>query len=124
MTPSLGDIKNREDVVRLVDRFYDRVRRDPMLSPVFAHVDWPAHLPTMYAFWASLLLGEATYQGNPFQKHQGLSLTGAHFERWLLHFGQTVRQEFSGPKADEAVERANAIAALFKHRLGLLPTKN
>lgn len=106
-------------MVRLVDRFYDRVRLDPMLSPVFAHVDWPIHLPVMYAFWSSLLLGEASYQGNPFQKHLTLRLTVEHFDRWLELFSLTTRQEFAGPRADEAVQRAHTIASLFKHKLGL-----
>jgi hemoglobin len=119
----LKDIQSREDVVMLVDRFYDRVRRDPLISPVFAHVDWTAHLPVMYSFWSSLLLGDGSYQGNPFQKHIPLSLTSAHFDRWLELFSQTVKVEFTGVRADEAVERATMIASLFKHRLGLLPAQ-
>lgn len=106
-------------MVRLVDRFYDRVRRDPLLSPVFGHVDWPVHLPVMYAFWASILLGEASYQGNPFQKHQHLPIREQHFDRWIQLFLETVRTEFNGPKADEAVDRAVSIASVFRHRLGL-----
>lgn len=119
MSETKIDIQSREDVVRLVDRFYDRVRRDPLLSPVFSHVDWPAHLPTMYAFWASILLGEASYQGNPFQKHMNLPIREAHFDRWIDLFTQTVRAEFDGVKADEAIDRALSIASLFRHRLGL-----
>jgi hemoglobin len=119
LIPVLKDIESREDVVLLVDRFYDRVRRDPLLFPVFAHVDWPAHLPTMYAFWASLLLGEASYQGNPFQKHMSLALSADHFTKWLELFTLTVRQNFAGPRADEAIGRANTIASLFQHRLGI-----
>ncbi len=125
MTELKRDIESREDVVRLVDRFYDQVRRDPLLSPVFSHVDWPAHLPVMYSFWASILLGEGSYQGNPFQKHMNLVIREAHFDRWLELFTQTARQYFDGPRADEAVYRAQAIASLFRHRLGLsLDTAN
>ena len=119
MIPDKKDIESREDVVRLVDRFYDRVRRDPLLSPVFSHVDWPAHLPLMYSFWASMLLGERTYQGNPFHKHMNLAIKEGHFDQWLELFTQTVHNEFDGPTADEAVNRARSIAALFRHRLGL-----
>jgi hemoglobin len=119
LTESRKDIESREDVVRLVDRFYDQVRRDPLLSPVFSHVDWPAHLPVMYSFWSSILLGEGGYQGNPLQKHVGLAIQEAHFERWLALFTSTVRSNFDGPKADEAVDRAQAIASLFRYRLGL-----
>jgi len=99
--------------------FYERVRVDPLLSPVFAQVDWPAHLPTMYSFWSSLLLGDNSYQGNPFQKHIHLAIGTDHFDRWLHLFTLTVQQSFEGPKATEAIERARSIAGLFRHRLGL-----
>ena len=45
------DISDRRDVACLVNVFYDRVRADDILGPIFddiAHVDWAAHLPTMY----------------------------------------------------------------------------
>ncbi|MBL7846756.1 MAG: group III truncated hemoglobin [Cyclobacteriaceae bacterium] len=119
MGTPLPDIQNREDVQLLVDRFYDQVRRDSLLFPVFAHVDWPAHLPTMYNFWSSILLGDGSYLGNPFQKHIGLAISGEHFDRWLELFTGTVRGNFEGARADEAVARANSIAMLFRHRLGI-----
>lgn len=116
-----GDILDRDDIVRLVNRFYDRVRQDALLAPIFSHVDWPAHLPTMYEFWASLLLGEGTYRGNPLQKHLVLDIRREHFEQWLKLFGDTLEAEFRGPKADEALDRARNIASLFQHRMGLTP---
>jgi len=116
---SKTDIKSREDIVTLVDRFYDRVRRDELLSPIFSHVDWPAHLPTMYNFWASLLLGERSYQGNPMQKHLQLPIKEEHFDKWIQLFFETVQAEFEGPKALEAMDRARGIALLFRHRMGL-----
>ncbi|MBL7863521.1 MAG: group III truncated hemoglobin [Cyclobacteriaceae bacterium] len=115
----MSDITRREDIVFLVDTFYDKVIADDLLSPVFAHVDWPAHMPTMYSFWASLLLAEQSYRGNPYQKHVSLPITARHFRRWLKLFSQTVNQHFEGPKASEAIERAKAIASLFQHRMGL-----
>ncbi len=119
LNPSKTDILNREDVAKLVDMFYEQVRQDSLLSPVFSHVDWPAHLPTMYNFWSSLLLGDNSYRGNPFQKHMNLPIAGEHFDRWLLLFSKTVKENFEGQKATEALERAHAIASLFRHRLGL-----
>jgi len=114
-----GDILDQDDIVRLVNRFYDRVRQDALLAPIFSHVDWPAHLPTMYEFWASLLLGEGTYRGDPLQKHLALTVREEHFERWLKHFSDTIEAEFDGPKADEARDVAHNIASLFRHRMGL-----
>jgi hemoglobin len=62
------DITDRGDVACLVNVFYDRVRADDMLGPIFddiAHVDWPTHLPLMYDFWESVLFGTATSKGAP-----------------------------------------------------------
>ena len=114
------DITTRADVIRLVDNFYDKVKRDELLSPVFAHVDWPGHLPTMYNFWCSLLFGDQTYSGNPFMRHKGLPIDSTHFTKWLALFIETADEEFAGNRASELKQRAQSIAGVFQHRLGLL----
>ena len=56
------DIIDRRDVACLVNVFYDRIRADDMLGPIFddlAHVDWPTHLPHLDDFWESVLFGTA-----------------------------------------------------------------
>src|SRR5690242_10271511 len=51
LTMSQGfDLTDRRDVACLVNVFYDRVRDDGLLGPIFddvAHVDWATHLPRM-----------------------------------------------------------------------------
>jgi hemoglobin len=116
----LKDIGTRENVELLVNEFYEQVQKDPLLAPVFGHVDWPHHLPIMYNFWSSMLLGDQTYQGNPFHKHVGLAIRAEHFDRWLQLFTRTVDENFSGAKADEAKSRAQSIAGIFQYKLGLL----
>ena len=46
-----------DDVARLVPRFYDRVRADEILGPIFnrAIKDWPHHLAKLEAFWSSVM---------------------------------------------------------------------
>lgn len=116
----MHDLTTRLEIELLVDRFYEKVKQDELLAPVFAHVNWPQHLPVMYNFWASVLLGDRSYTGNPFQKHVPLPLTAPHFSRWLTLFNQTVAENFSGEKAEEAIARAQHIAAVFQYRLKLL----
>lgn len=118
-----GDIKDSEDIKRLVDAFYEKVNRDEFLGPIFndvAKVDWASHLPTMYRFWESMLLGEGNYQGAPFPKHAVLPVAQGHFERWLALFAETVRENFAGPKSEEATSRAICIADTFARRMGVL----
>ncbi|MDQ2656391.1 MAG: group III truncated hemoglobin [Bacteroidota bacterium] len=113
------DIATRDDIKLLVDEFYGKVQRDELIGPVFSHVDWPHHLPTMYNFWSSMLLGDQSYRGNPFQKHLPLPLSPAHFDRWLKYFRETVNEHFAGDKATEILMRAEGIAGIFQSRLGL-----
>lgn len=115
-----NDISNRQDIQTLVNNFYEKVQADELLAPVFSHVNWPHHLPIMYDFWSSMLLGDQSYRGNPFQKHLPLPIRPRHFERWLELFRQTVKENFSGEKADEVVLRAESIADVFQHRMGLI----
>ena len=114
-----SDIHSRAHIARLVETFYGKVNVDPMLAPVFSHVNWPEHLPVMVNFWASMMLGDSSYQGNPFQKHIPLAIGREHFSRWLQLFTETVDEGFAGPQAEEIKARAISIAALFQHRLNL-----
>ena len=120
MINSQPDITSESDIQLLVDGFYAKVVEDALLGPVFngfAHVDWPRHLPVMYDFWSSLLLGTTRYHGRPFPKHLLLPIGAAHFQRWLALFEATVNERFAGHKAEEAKARARGIAILFEHRL-------
>ncbi len=115
-----NDILTRSDIELLVNKFYDTVKQDTLLAPVFSRVDWPHHLPIMYNFWSSMLLGDQSYQGSPFQKHAHLAIDASHFNRWLELFTQTVDENFVGFKAEEVKSRAQNIAGIFQHKMGLL----
>lgn len=120
MAPPLPDLQAEADIVRLVDAFYSRVQADALLRPVFndvARVDWATHLPTMYDFWSSVLLGTSRYKGRPFAKHFPLPIGAAHFRQWLALFSASVDELFAGPKAADAKARAQSIGALFEHRM-------
>ncbi len=119
MAKDIKEITEREDVVLLVNYFYEKVKQDDLLGPLFAHVDWPHHLPIMYSFWSSMLLGEQSYKGNPFQKHISLAITVSHFHRWMELFNQTVDENFIGDSAIEVKDRARSIAGVWQYKLGL-----
>lgn len=117
------DILTTEQVKTLVDKFYEKVNADQLLSPVFnqeAKVDWPSHLPKMYKFWGSILLGTADYHGRPFPPHTELNIGKEHFERWMQLFLETVDENFTGEVAEIAKQRAQNIALIFQHKLGLI----
>jgi hemoglobin len=115
-----NDIINLEDIKKLVDGFYGKVRNDALLSPVFNERigdKWPQHLEKMYAFWQTILLGEHTYFGSPFPPHAKLPVTDAHFERWMELFIQTADELFAGEKATEAKVRAGKMTEMFKYKI-------
>lgn len=119
----MTDIETPADVRTLVDAFYAKVNQDELLAPVFnqiAGVDWAAHLPTMYRFWESMLFQTGGYEGAPFPKHAVLPVQQAHFARWLTLFFETVTQNFSGPKSEQAKNQALCIADTFARRMGVL----
>ncbi|MFC4352601.1 group III truncated hemoglobin [Fodinicurvata halophila] len=80
-------------IERLVRDFHGRIRRDPVLGPLFLEEldhDWDAHLERMCAFWSSEMLGTGRYRGRPIPAHQNIrTIRPAHFDRWLGLFRQS-----------------------------------
>jgi hemoglobin len=104
-----------DDNIRdLVYVFYDRVRADATLGPVFEDAlagRWDTHLPKMCRFWASLVLGTKAYRGNVQQAHQPLpGVEPKHFSHWLYLFLDTVESRYQPAAAVQFMEPALRIA--------------
>jgi hemoglobin len=99
-------------IARLVDGFYDRVRADPLIGPVFNDRidDWGPHLEQMRLFWSSVALMSGVYHGRPMPKHLPLPVDARHFDRWLELFEATARDLCPPAAADHFIERARRIA--------------
>jgi hemoglobin len=109
-----------DDIKLLVDCFYNKVREDQLLAPIFYQRigdNWAAHLEKMYRFWQTVLLGEHTYYGSPFAPHANLPVNKNHFDRWLSLFIETIDEHFSGEKAEEAKWRAERMAEMFHYKI-------
>lgn len=116
-----------EEISELVDRFYAKVRLDEEIGPIFnaAIDDWPAHLALLKNFWATVLLTDRSYKGDPLAKHLPLLLDPPHFERWLALFEETAREVMLPEHADVIIEKSHRIAQNFQsaiayHREGKL----
>jgi hemoglobin len=119
-----SDISNEDDIKKLVDNFYKRVLVDPVIGHIFTEIvalSWDKHIPIMYSFWSGVLLGSATYRGNPMQQHilmdSKVHFEPRHFDAWLGLWKETVHENFEGTVAEEAVTRANNIAALMLFKI-------
>ena len=99
-------------IQHLVYTFYDRVRADAVLEPIFAVriVDWEPHLQRMCAFWSSVTLMTGRYHGRPMQVHAPLRIDAAHFDRWLAIFTATAQDVCPTPAAELFIEKAQLIA--------------
>lgn len=120
----MHDIKDRTDIILLVDTFYDHVRNDELIGGFFnevVQIHWDAHMPTMYDFWESTLLYTNKYKGNPMTKHIALNdrktISVDHFERWLSLWTSNVDAHFQGDIAEMAKAKASQIAELMKYKI-------
>ena len=114
------DITTSDDIKTLVDTFYEKVRRDELLSPIFnerIQNRWPQHLEKMYSFLQTVLLNGQTYSGSPFPPHAQLPINHSHFEKWIELFISTIDELFKGDKSTEAKWRANKMAEIFKNKI-------
>lgn len=117
------DIRNRKDIEKLVNAFYDKIKTDEVIGYLFndvAKVNWELHLPKMYDFWENILFYTANYEGNPMVKHKELhnksTMTKAHFDHWTKLFSEAVDNLFEGPKAEEIKNRAMNIAMAMMYK--------
>lgn len=118
------DIQERKDIELLVNTFYNKVKVNETIGFIFndiAQVDWDTHLPKMHRFWASMLLGERSFRGNPMVKHFALSektpMTETQFSEWLRLFHETCDELYEGSLVNEAKKRASTIAQLMMFKI-------
>jgi hemoglobin len=104
-----------EDMIgRLVPAFYAKVRRDPMLGPIFDGAigdGWDVHLAKLCDFWSSVMLMTGRFKGRPMPVHVALPDIGpGHFARWLALFKETAEEVCPAPAAALFQARAEMIA--------------
>lgn len=105
---------SEQEIIRLVDDFYARVRADDLLGPMFErHVtDWNWHHAHLVAFWSAMLRGTRRFHGAPVSRHLEMpGLTEALFVRWMELFRKTTaacgNPELQAEADDAALRMAN-----------------
>ena len=114
-------LPDADAIARLVDAFYDKVRVDPVIGPIFNEAvhDWAEHKRLLTSFWCSVVLKAQTYRGNPMQAHRPWPIEVRHFEHWLELWGCTARELLPADEAATMVEFANRIGQSLRYGLGL-----
>lgn len=123
------DIESRADISILVNRFYDKVRKDEELGPIFNTIisDWDEHLAKLTDFWESMLFYQKKYKGNPKAAHiqvdqkQDGKIDQRHFGIWMNLWFETLDELYAGEKAELAKDRARNMGThlymkMFEHR--------
>lgn len=121
------DIANREDLLKLVSLFYEKLLADSSINYIFtdvARIDLPHHLDILVDFWDNILFQKDTYRKNAMRPHLILHrqspLQKHHFETWLRYFNESVDDLFEGEKAFLAKERALSIATVMQIKISQL----
>ena len=118
------DIENRNDLLILVKKFYEKLLADSSISYLFtdvAKINLEHHLPVLVDFWDSILFQSDTYHKNAMQPHMDLHqkspLTKHHFDNWLLYFKESVDELYTGDNAFIIKERATSIATVMQIKI-------
>jgi hemoglobin len=106
------------EIASLVELFYARVRRDPVIGPLFNQAvdDWPDHLVKLRAFWSSVMLTSGRYKGSPMGAHMrhASSIEPEMFDRWLKLWRETAREVLAQADAAAVIAKAERIAESLK----------
>ena len=126
-----ADIENRADIDKLVNLFYERVKKDKTIGFIFNEVvkmNWEKHIPLIADFWETILLDNPVYKNNAMEVHydinRKLPLQPEHFETWLQLFNETIDELFEGKKAMLAKTRAKSIAAVMQFKMNNVNNKS
>ncbi|MBB4188621.1 DUF1971 domain-containing protein [Sinorhizobium terangae] len=105
---------DEREIPKILARFYERVRADAELGPVFAVVaDWDEHLVRLSEFWSSVMLTTGRYKGNPVSMHMihAERIRPEMFDRWLALWRLTTSEMLPQHLAIEMQAKATRIAS-------------
>ncbi len=118
------DILNKKDIEKLVNLFYEKVKKDTIIGHFFnddIKVNWDKHLQVMYNFWENVVFYTGSYNGNPMQKHFDIHakhpLSMRDFNQWTTLFNESVDELFEGEKAEMIKQKALNIATVMKIKI-------
>ncbi|WP_406857071.1 group III truncated hemoglobin [Alsobacter sp. KACC 23698] len=120
VSPGAAVAIDRTLIRQVVHAFYDKVRIDPLLGPIFdgAVQDWPHHLDRLTEFWSAITLMTGGYKGDPLRAHVNLPKLGdEHFLRWLALFRSTLAEHCTPEQHLVFLSRAERIADSFRFGL-------
>lgn len=118
-----GDTGVNEAILRrVIVAFYERVKRDDRLGPVFAAIvgnDWDAHVEKVCSFWLYVTRLKSGYGSRDFMpahlKHPAIQ--ASLLPQWLHLFRQTANELCAGQVADLLIDIAKRMAVSIEMSL-------
>ncbi|MDG1711913.1 MAG: group III truncated hemoglobin [Flavobacteriaceae bacterium] len=97
----------------LMIQFYEKIRSDELLGPIFNTVikNWPEHLEHLTDFWETQLFFVGMFKGNPLKKHVEVDSQTNHFGVWLNYWFETFDFLFEGERVQVAKNRARIMGS-------------
>lgn len=102
-TVNVGGVEfSHQEINQVVDTFYTRVQKDPLLSVPFQSVhDWPEHIERLTHFWW-IRFGGKPYMFthyNPVAKHFYAGFNAEFLARWLSLFHEVLYEKLKPEQA-------------------------
>lgn len=112
---------NKESIDKLMDIFYDKIKADNNLGPIFkskigeSKEEWKHHKDKISNFWQGQLLRQGNYSGQPMKAHIDLPpFPQEFFSIWLNLFSQSLDIVFDDNCKSIFLKRAQMIANSFQ----------
>ena len=128
MSEQLVKTINDEVIERMVNAFYIKIIKDPLVGSFFtdrfgADIEnkiWKEHLELLANFWKMVMLGDEKYQGRPMAPHFDMhGISREAFEQWLFIFHGTMDDIYIPEIGIYFKDKSNDIAERFMLNLGL-----
>ncbi len=103
------------DIRRLIPTFYEKVRRDAILGPVFEDIigdDWASHIETVCSFWLYVTRLDRHYNTRNFMPAhlRRPTIRAELLPRWLALFRATACELCTPAQADALIDIARRMA--------------
>lgn len=119
----MKDIENREDILLIMRKFYDKLLADDSINFFFTKVTsvdqhLETHFEILATFWEQSLFLKGGYYNNMFSIHKDVhdkhAFSKEHFNTWLLHLNSTIDENFEGKYAEQMKTQALSMATIMQ----------
>lgn len=118
------DIQNREDLEKVLNLFFEKIKTDETLNHFFfevVKVDWEQHMAHMCDFWENVLFYSGDYQGNPIETHRRISEIQKteihHFQKWKELFFSSLDSLYKGENVKKMKNHSDKIAQVMIQKI-------